>query len=112
MTDWLDIGPTPPGESCAQLGSDNYIPRARCECRSYIAQLRRVIGPEPAGARLVIKSHQHDFGAYLSVACEFDTDNQPAVEYAYRCESDGPDEWDDQAKAELHRKEAFHGNVD
>ena len=111
MTDWLDIGSSPPGESCAQVGTADYHPRARRECRAYIAQLRRVLGPEPMGAQLIVKRHPHDFGTYLAVACTFDPENQASVEYACRCESQGPEEWDEVAKAEL-QEEVPHGNVD
>ena len=113
MTEWLDIGSSPPGESCAQVGRDDYYSRARRECRAYIALLRRVLGAEPTGAYLTIKSNPHDFGTYLSVVCKFDLDNQAAVEYAYRCESEGPEEWDAIAKKELKsRKEVCHGYMD
>ena len=111
MTEYLDIGSSPPDESCAQIGTDDYFPRARRECRAYVAQLRRVLGAEPTGAHLIVKSHPHDFGTYLSVACEFDPSNQIAVEYAYRCESQGPQEWDQEAKAQLS-KEVSHGSLD
>jgi len=113
MTEWLDIGSSPPGESCAQVGSGDYYPRARRECRAYIALLRRVLGTEPTGANLSIKSRPHDFGNYLSVVCKFDLDDKVAVEFAYRCERDGPEEWDEQARAELAtQKEVGHGNLD
>jgi hypothetical protein len=101
MRDWLHIGSSPPDEDCAQVGSPDYYPRAKRECRAYIAQLRRVLGPEPTGAHLTIKSNPHDFGNYLSVVCEFDPVSTVAVDYAYRCESQGPKVWDDQAKREL-----------
>jgi hypothetical protein len=113
MTDWLDIGSSPPDEDCAQVGSPDYYPRARRECRAYIGQLRRVLGPEPLGAHLIVKSHLHDFGTYLSVACIFDPANRAAIEYAYRCESNSPEEWDRKAKVELrHLKEVPNGNLD
>src|SRR5437016_306951 len=106
MNDWLDIGSSPPGETCAQVGSDDYYPRARRECLTYIALLRRVLGEEPIGARLGIRSNPHDFGTYLSVVCYYDAGNQAAIDYALRCESGEPDEWDQQAKTELNsRKE-------
>jgi hypothetical protein len=101
MTDWLDIGASPPGESCAQVGADDYYPRARRECRAYINQLQRHLGPEPDGAHLAIRQNPHDFGTYLSVVCYYDPENENAVAYAYRCESDGPDEWDADARSEL-----------
>ncbi len=62
MRDWLDIGPSPPGETCVQLGSDCYYEFARVECQLYIELLRRALGPEPEGARLGIRENPHDFG--------------------------------------------------
>lgn len=105
MRDYLDIGSSPPMESCAQVGTNDYYERARRECRAYVSLLRRVLGDEPPGARLCVKSHPHDFGDYLSVACEFEDGNQAAIDYAYRCESsDGPQEWDEIARQELNLK--------
>jgi len=68
MRDELDLGPSPPGEPCVQLGRNGYWEQATRECRAYIAQLRRVFGPEPPKTRLVITSNDHDFGTYRSVA--------------------------------------------
>jgi len=104
MSDWLDIGSSPPEESCAQVGADGYYERARRECRAYVEQLRRAMGPEPAGARLGVRSNPHDFGTYLSVVCYYDPAMEAAVEYAFRCESDGPQNWDAAARKELGMK--------
>ena len=101
MQDHIDVGSSPSGESCAHVGTEDYYPLARRECRAYIHQLRRMLGPEPDGAGLDIRSNPHDFGTYLSVVCYFDPENQAAVKYALRCESEGPDEWDDEARREL-----------
>lgn len=106
MTDDIDIGPTPPEESCAQVGADDYMPIARRECVTYIKLIRRTLGPEPTGARLVIRSNPHDFGVYLSVNCVYDDEIPAAVEYAFKCESDGPATWDDQARKELSQTKA------
>ncbi len=103
--DYIDLGSTtPPDESCAQVGSRryDYYDLARREARVYIALLRRVFGDEPDGARLGIKSHPHDFGTYLTVVCFFDPDIQAAADYAFRCEAEGPQEWDEQARRELN----------
>jgi hypothetical protein len=94
MRDHLDLGCAPSDEDCAQVGKDDYRPRARRECRASIALLRRTMGNEPAGARLVIKSNPHDLGTNLSFVCYFDDSQQAAVDYAYRCESDAPTNWD------------------
>jgi hypothetical protein len=105
MLEYVDLGgATPPDESCAQVGSRayDYHDRARKEARVYIALLRRTFGEEPEGARLTVKSHPHDFGTYLTVCVAIDPDNRIACDYAWRCESDGPSEWDDQARQELN----------
>jgi hypothetical protein len=101
MREWLDLGSSPPAEPCAQLGRDGYYAEARKECQAYIALLRRTVGEEPEGAQLSIRSNPHDFGTYLSVVCYYDPAIEGAMEYAFRCESEGPDEWDEVARNEL-----------
>jgi hypothetical protein len=101
MQDCMDVGCAPTEEDCAQVGREDYIDRARRECRAYINQLRRLFGDEPEGARLSVKSNPHDFGTYFSVVCYYDPDQPAAVEYALRCEGQGPREWDDEARREL-----------
>jgi len=105
MNDFIDVGSSPTHEDCAQVGTDDYHHRARRECRTYIGELRRIFGEEPEGARLSVRSNPHDFGAYLSVVCHYDPNIQGAIEYAFRCESEGPDEWDDEARRELAGEE-------
>jgi hypothetical protein len=104
MSDLVDLcGTTPFMESCAQVGSReyDYYDRARKEAQAYINQLRRVLGKEPEGVRLSVKSHPHDFGSYLTVVCYFDPNDNTAADYAQKCESDGPSEWDEEARTEL-----------
>ena len=85
----------PPEEQCVSVGEENYMARARAEAQRYIELIRKKLGPEPVGARLTIKSCPHDLGTYLDVVCVFDDQIDEAVEYAYRCESDGPSNWQD-----------------
>lgn len=104
MNDFVDLGgTTPPDESCAQVGSReyDYYDRARKEARAYINQLHRMFGNESDGARLSVKSHPHDFGTYLTVVCFFNPDDKAASDYAQKCESDCPTEWDEEARKEL-----------
>lgn len=97
--DYLTIGSTPCDESCAQVGSDGYHERARLECKVFVDLIRRTLGTEPSGARLSVRSFPHDFGSYLEVICSYD---ESAADYAFRCESDAPSEWDDTAREQLH----------
>jgi hypothetical protein len=101
MRDCIDLGPSPTEEDCAQVGSDDYFDRARRECRAYIHQLRRLLGDEPEGAQLSVKSNPHDFGSYLSVVCYYEPAQPASLDYAFRCEGKSPQEWDDQARQEL-----------
>ena len=102
MRDSISIGCSPWAEDCAQVGTDNYHQRARKECAAFVNQIRRVVGLEPHGARLRIKSNPHDFGDYLEVECVYDDACETAVNYAFECEGHkGLEYWDAQAKTEL-----------
>ena len=101
MSDFIDVGSAPACEDCAQVGSPDYHDRARRECRAYVNQLRRMFGAEPEGAHLAVRSNPHDFGTYLSATCSYDESHPASVDYAFRCESEGPDQWDTQVRQEL-----------
>lgn len=103
MRDCIEIGSTPSGEDCAQIGAVkyDYWTQARIECRIYINYLRRLFGAEPAGARLRIKSCPHDFGTYYEVVCDFLDDDQTSMDYALKIESETPEYWDDESRREL-----------
>ena len=92
--DYFCIGPTPHEEDCAQVGQPDYRTKALAECRRFIQLIRATVGPEPAGARLAIKSFEHDFGVYHEVVCYFEANNEAAREYAIRCENDAPATWE------------------
>jgi hypothetical protein len=84
------------------VGTPGYDPlKARKECEAFRNQLRRMFGDEPDGALLVIRANPHDFGTYLTVDCRYNDDVEAAVNYAFRCENDMPESWDDEARKEL-----------
>ena len=104
MRELMDLGVTTPAlEDCAQVGSRayDYLDRARKEARVLIDLIRRVVGPEPQGASLGTKLHEHDFGQYMTVVVRYDADNPAAVQFAYDCDDRLPDSWDEQARREL-----------
>ena len=87
MRDFLNIGPAPHDEPCAQLGSPNYSHQARLECGRFAEQIRRHY-PEPDGAYIAVKSFPHDFGYYYECVAVFDDRDDEGMEWAYRVESD------------------------
>ena len=93
MRDFLNIGPVPCDEECAQVGCENYKKLAMDECFKFIDVIRKKLGNEPKGADLIVKAFPHDFGTYYEVVCYYDDQNEKATEYAFKCESDSPTTW-------------------
>ena len=92
--DYMEIGPVPAAEECQQVGMPGYDPiAAKQECQRFIDLIRQVVGEEPEGARLVVKSNPHDFGTYYEVAVKYDVNDEIAVEYAMKVESEAPLTW-------------------
>lgn len=104
MKERMELGPTPSGETCAQLGVNYDSSRAKKECRVFIEQLRRTFA-EPLesvyGVDFMVTSNPHDFGIYHEVAVTYDEDDEAAVELAFHIESNTPEWWDEQSKAAL-----------
>lgn len=99
--DYVDVGSSPYGEDCAQVGSENYAEQSRKELKAYARQLIRQFGQPPQGASLIIKAFPHDFGTYHELVVKYNEDNEEAAHYAFKLEGDGPEFWDDEAKKEL-----------
>lgn len=99
--DSISIGPVPYEEACQQLGTKQYdAVKARLEAEVFKAQLLRMY-PAPLGAKLRVKSNPHDFGNYYEVEAVFNDTMDAAVDWAYKLESEGPANWDAEAKAAL-----------
>ena len=103
MRDTYDIGPTPNGEDCAQVGTDGYYERSIKECNAYLKQLERTFPGMPSGMYLRVTSHNHDFGTYHEVSVVYDDSNEEHADFLYgddklEC---GCEFWDEEAKQEL-----------
>lgn len=97
------LGPTPCGESCAQVGEDNFRQKATKEMNAYINQLYREF-PYAQDLGIVFKKKwsPHDFGEYGEVVMKWNENNQEADEYAYRIDANAPENWDEEALKELN----------
>jgi len=101
MRDYLELGATPSGEECAQLGSDNYEAQSKVEIKAFKNQMVRVVGEPPPDGQLRGKTFQHDFGSYRELVVFFDDEDDVSQDYAYKCESETPEYWDEEALKEL-----------
>lgn len=102
MTDQFELAQTTPhDEPCSQVGSDNYLQKARLEARAFINQLIRENGEPPAGAQFKITRNPHDFGTYLDVALTFDPEDESQCNYVFGIERKVPRHWDAEALTEL-----------
>jgi hypothetical protein len=105
---YIDIGPTPYDEECepANVPSSNYK-RMREECNAFLRQLRRQLGTEPEGARLAVKHERDGNDGYYEVVCHYDTNHPASVEYAFKCESEMPAKWDEDALKEVQFRGSY-----
>jgi hypothetical protein len=104
MKTTIELAPTPYGEDCAQVGTDDYGNRALKECKRFLRQLKRQfpIPTELEGqAEYFIKRNPHDEGSYLEVALRFDSTNSKAMNFALKVETKSPEHWDEEAKVEM-----------
>jgi hypothetical protein len=102
VMEYIQIGPTPYDENCAQVGDDDYRKDAKKEMDVYINQLNRTfIDAKSKGIAFKQRWFDHDFGAYGEVCIYWNTENPVADEYAYVIERNLPSDWDEEAKKEL-----------
>lgn len=103
MREYLELGPTPCSEDCAQLGTDGFQERVRREAAVYVRQLKRIVGsmgePVPESFSLGIRSFSHDFGSYVEVVAYYS--DEASAHLAFELEANIPEWWDEQARAEL-----------
>ena len=98
-------GPTPCAEECTQTTDPDYFSKSRDECRIWLGQLLRLIKKEwdevPEGLNMRVKGESHDFGTYYEVVGIYHIDNDEARDVAGWLENTMPEDWDEEARAEL-----------
>ncbi len=99
MRDYLELGPVPFGESCAQLGEYNYSTKARDQCEKYRDMLKTRF-PQWAqfDCNFMVKSFNHDFGRYFEVVLGFETRNERSTAFAFHVDENLPEHWSDTAQ--------------
>ena len=98
---YIELGPVPCDESCAQLGQENYRKQATKEMTAYINQLYRMWDDTDISVIFQMKWFNHDFGSYGEVCVIYDADCEIASDFAYQVERNLPMNWDKEALKEL-----------
>lgn len=101
--DKLELGSSPSGEDCAQVGSDDYRSKASKELYQYKRMCSELINSQFSDLKidLRVKSFPHDFGSYYELCAYFDPDIEESVDQAFWLEDNAPQNWDDEAKTKL-----------
>lgn len=102
MREYMEIGATPYGEDCAQVGSDGYRNRAENEMDTYIRLMERIF-PEALNKNINFKKKwfDHDFGTYGEVCMFWNSEDEDASNHVYEIDKNLPENWDKVAKEEL-----------
>ena len=100
MKEYIELGPVPSEEKCAQVGDSNYSEQSIKECRAYKNQLKRRF---PL-ADFQIKLFEHDFGYYREVVVYYNDTDYDQEMRAIEIEDNIPEYWDEEAKKELEGK--------
>jgi len=105
MRDYIEIGSSPAGESCAQMGADNFERLSKIECRVFKNQLERMFPDGVFG----VKSFPHDYGNYREVVAYYEDGNEKMTDAAFAAERQTPEFWDALAEEELHEAQIEAG---
>lgn len=100
--EYIELGPTPSQENCAQVGTDEFALQAPKEMKAYMNQLNRMF-PEVANSKTLafaIKWFPHDFGTYGEVVIKYLPGNEEE-DIVYKIERELPEYWDTEARMEL-----------
>ena len=95
--DYLELACSPLDEECVQVTDrEDYIPAMQKEVLRFKEQLGRLF-PTPADlegqVRFVVKKNSHDFGMYMEVAIQYNSNNEKAEAFAFYVENNLPLTW-------------------
>lgn len=105
--EYMEIGPVPCEEDCAQVGQPDFRKISSIEMNAYIHQLEREFQTRLDVIRFEKKWFNHDFGSYGEVVVYYDPEDEYSTQSAYFVESHLPMRWDDEALEELEKLESL-----
>lgn len=102
MIEYIEIGPNPCEEDCAQLGTPDYRRISNIEMNAYIGQLCREFSNLLDDVDFGKKWFNHDFGSYGEVVVYYNPENEASAKAAFFIESNLPIRWDEEAIIDLN----------
>ena len=93
-SEYIELGPVPANEECAQTGDPDFRKQAMKEGARYIELLKRLFPNELDSCSFQLKSFPHDFGSYFEVVVIYDPDDEESVNFAYNVERNLPETWE------------------
>ena len=95
MFTYIELSSSPVEETCVQLDTrTDYFPAMKAECNRFRQMLTDIYVNHPMG-EFVVKTHNHDFGAYCEVAWRCMEDDTDSVSFGYWVQNNLPRYWDD-----------------
>ena len=87
--DYVELGPVPCDEDCAQMGTDDFERENKAECLRYMKGLVKKF-PD---CKFKVKSFKHEFGSYSEVIAVYNGQDADSIEAAYNVENNLPATW-------------------
>ena len=103
--DYITLGPTPMGEDCIQVGSEEYHNGDdKREVKRFCEMLQKRF-PEWSSEMVMFgkKTFPHDFGSYTEACVYYDDEKEESCEFAYFVEGNLPEMWDDETILHLKK---------
>lgn len=103
FSDYIELGPTPCEEDCAQVGQDNYRSIARKEAMAFVKQLNREFFSRVDRGLIEfgVKWFNHDFGSYCEAVVYYNPSDPESANAAIFAENNTPMRWDEESLIEL-----------
>ena len=84
---YMNIGTVPAMEDCVQVGTDEYMDKARVETERFCKQIMKHY-PPVLGTMVRTKAFDHEFGTYVEVCVNNNKHIESAYQYALQVEAD------------------------
>ncbi len=87
--DYVELGPVPSEENCAQAGDEGFDRQNKLECMRY---MKGLVWKFP-NCKFKIKSFKHEFGSYSEVVALYNSEDPDSIEAAYEVQNNLPSTW-------------------